>query len=81
MRYIIDFHTGVTKEHEGDLESAKQEAFQGISLTHEPVSILSEKGKRLTQARWFGCEADQEDLVLADYGVEGFYQIWDDEIE
>lgn len=77
--YIINYHTGVTEEFEGTLEGAKQSAFEGISYTQENVSIETKDGEKITTARWYGVEADEDDEVLVMVG-EGFYQTWSDEL-
>ncbi len=77
--YIINYHTGITKEYEGTLESAKQSAVDGIGYTQENVSI-EQDGEQVTVAHWYGVEADEDDEVLVHIGG-GFYQTWSDELE
>ncbi|OGX77830.1 hypothetical protein A6395_15250 [Exiguobacterium sp. SH31] len=77
--YTIDYHTGVMREVDGELDQVKRQAVSAIAYTQENVSIRL-GGEVVTTARWYGLEPEEDDDVLTRVG-DGFYQMWDDEIE
>lgn len=77
--YTIDYHTGVVREVDAELDQVKRQAVSGIAYTQENISIRLD-GEVVTTARWYGLEPEADDDVLMRVG-DGFYQMWDDEIE
>lgn len=84
--YTINFQTGadfITGQYE-DLAAVKEDALNRMGLTYQSVEIFDEAGELATRAQWFDGAASEQDLelgvVLVQFGTEGYYARWDDEL-
>lgn len=68
-----------------DLREVKQLAQEGMRFTQRNVNIEDLQGNIITQSQWENTAATEEDqeagTVLEQFGTEGFYIIWSDELE
>ena len=87
MSYRINFNNGAGPYEEKfeDLEEAKIAAISMMGLTGRNVTILDEEGEIVTMSEWIMLppteEALEEGLVLVRFGTDGYYQLWEDELE
>ena len=84
--YTINFQTGaepITGQYE-DLAAVKADALERMGFTQQSVEIFDEAGELVTRSQWFSGAASEQDIemdvVLVQFGTEGYYARWDDEL-
>ncbi len=79
MGYYINYGTGAGNEFvDGTLEEAKKAAEEGLAYTQEDVKIQTEDGEDVAVLKWYGVQPEEDDIVTARFGDEGFYGEWVD---
>ena len=79
MGYYINYGTGAGNEFvDGTLEEAKKAAEEGLAYTQEDVKIQTEDGEDVAVLKWYGVQPEEDDIVTARFGDEGFYGDWVD---
>lgn len=75
-KFYVDYNTGAGNfEFDGSLENAIKSAEADIAYTQQPVTIHS-NGAEVARLPWWDVEANEDDVVTADYGQFGFYGEW-----
>ena len=87
MSYVINFNNGMgpqPPEFE-TLAEAKAAALDMAGFTQTSIEILGHNDEIVTVSEWFGVAPTEEEIesgtVLVRFGTEGYYQLWNDELE
>lgn len=87
MSYRINFNNGAGLYEESfeQLAEAKIAAISMMGFTGSNVEIVDEEGQIVTISYWVPIEPIERDfergIVLVQFGSEGYYLVWSDELE
>lgn len=74
--FFVDYNTGAGNfSVSGTLQDAMSAAEANIGYTQQSVTIML-NGLSVATLPWWGVEANEDDVVTADYGQFGFYGEW-----